>query len=40
MTNYQGNANYNKDYKADLILNGTSFGTATYGHAINVRKIN
>ena len=40
MTCYQGNANYNKDYKADLILNGTSFGIATYGHAVNVRKIN
>ena len=39
MTNYQGNATYNKDYKADLILNGTEFGNSTYGHAVNVRNI-
>ena len=40
MTSYNGNSEYNKDYKADLILNGTKFGTFTYGHAINVRNIN
>ena len=40
MTSYQGNATYNKDYKADLILNGTKFWIATYWHAINVRNIN
>ena len=39
MTNYQWNSEYNKDYKADLILNGTKFWTSTYGHAVNVRNI-
>ena len=39
MTNYQWNSTYNKDYKADLILNGTKFWTSTYGHAVNVRNI-
>ena len=39
MTSFQGNFSYIKDYQADLILNGTSFGAGTFGHAINVRKI-
>jgi hypothetical protein len=39
MTNYQWNSTYNKDYKADLILNGINFWTSTYGHAVNVRNI-
>lgn len=39
MTNYQWNSTYNKDYKADLILNGVKFWTSTYGHAVNVRNI-
>lgn len=33
-TNYQGNYNYNQDYKEDWILDGTEFGAATYGHSI------
>ena len=40
MTSFQGNFSYIKDYQADLVLNGTKFGTSTFGHAINVRKIN
>lgn len=39
MTNYQWNSTYNKDYKADLILNGTKFWASTYGHAVNVRNV-
>lgn len=35
-TSYQGNSNYNKDYKEDWILDGTDFGTATYGHSIDI----
>lgn len=31
---YQGNANYNKD-KRDGVLENTSFGSPTYGHAVN-----
>ena len=33
-TGYQGNANYNKD-KRDGVLEETSFGAPTYGHAVN-----
>lgn len=40
MTSFQGNFSYIKDYQADLVLNGTKFGTSTFWHAINVRKIN
>lgn len=40
MTLFNGNFNYIKDYQADLVLNGTSFGAATFSHAINVRNIN
>lgn len=40
MTSFQGNFAFIKDYQADLVLNGTKFGTSTFGHAINVRKIN
>jgi len=32
---YRGNQTYNNDYKADWILNGTSFGTSTYWHAVS-----
>lgn len=35
-TNYQGNSNYNKDYKTDWILNGTEFWAATYGHSVGI----
>lgn len=31
---YQGNANYNKD-KKDGVLENTSFGSPTYGHAVS-----
>ena len=31
---YQGNANYNKD-KRDGVLENTSFGSPTYGHAVS-----
>ena len=40
MTSFNWNYNYIKDYDSDWILNGTKFGTATFGHAINVRKVN
>lgn len=40
MTSFNWNYSYIKDYDADWILNGTKFGTSTFGHAINVRKIN
>lgn len=33
---YNGNATYNSDYNKDWVLNGTSFGKSTYGHATNV----
>lgn len=36
---YYGNAKYNTDYRADCILNGTSFGASTYGHATNYVKV-
>lgn len=32
---YYGNATYNADYQKDCILNWTSFGASTYGHAVN-----
>lgn len=32
---YRGNTAYNNDYKADCILNWTSFGTGTYWHAVS-----
>ena len=35
-TNYQGNSNYNKDYKDNWILNGTEFWAATYGHSVGI----
>ena len=40
MTLFNWNFNYIKDYQSDLVLNGTSFGAATFSHAINVRNIN
>ena len=40
MTNYNGNGKYTLDYLKDAILNGTEFWNSTYGHAINVRKVN
>lgn len=35
-TNFNGNQNYNKDYKADWMLDGTDFGAATYGHSVGI----
>lgn len=35
-TNYNGNSNYNKDYKDDGVLNGTEFWAATYGHSVGI----
>lgn len=32
---YRGNSKYNEDYKADCILNWTSFWTGTYWHAVS-----
>ena len=40
MTSFNGNYSYIKDYDSDWILNGTKFWAATFGHAINVRKVN
>jgi hypothetical protein len=40
MTSFNGNYSYIKDYDSDGILNGTKFWAATFGHAINVRKVN
>jgi hypothetical protein len=40
MTSFNWNYSYIKDYDSDGILNGTKFWAATFGHAINVRKIN
>ena len=40
MTNYNGNGKYTLDYLKDAVLNGTDFWNSTYGHAINVRKVN
>ena len=40
MTNYNGNGKYTLDYLKDAILNGTDFWSSTYGHAVNVRKVN
>lgn len=39
MTSFNGNYNYIKDYDADGVLNWVKFGEATFGHAINVRKV-
>lgn len=39
MTSFQWNGKYVKDYMEDNILNWTSFWSATFGHAINVRNI-
>ena len=35
-TNYNGNSEYNKDYKSDWVLDGTDFWASTYGHSIGV----
>lgn len=35
-TSYQGNSNYNRDYKDNWILNGTEFWAATYGHSVGI----
>lgn len=35
-TNYKGNAEYNKDYKADWVLDGTEFWISTYWHAVGI----
>lgn len=39
MTNINWNGKYQMDYLKDDILNGTEFGTATYGHALSLRKV-
>ena len=39
MTSFQWNGKYVKDYMEDNILNWTTFWSATFGHAINVRNI-
>ena len=39
MTTFNGNSTYVKDYDTDWVLNGTSFGNATFWHAINVRNV-
>lgn len=33
---YRGNADYNKDFSSDGVLNGTKFDNPTYGHRMNV----
>lgn len=35
-TNYSGNQTYNRDYKADWVLDGTDFWAATYWHSIGI----
>lgn len=40
MTNYSWNSKYTLDYLKDAILNWTDFWSATYGHAVNLRKVN
>lgn len=35
-TNYKGNQDYNKDFKADWILDGTDFWTPTYWHSVGI----
>lgn len=40
MTNYNGNGKYTLDYLKDAVLNGTDFWSSTYGHAVNIRKVN
>lgn len=37
-TNYNGNSDYNKDYKADWVLDGTDFWASTYWHSVGVIK--
>lgn len=39
MTNINWNGKYQMDYLKDDILNGTEFGSATYGHALSLRKV-
>lgn len=40
MTNYNWNSKYTLDYLKDAVLNGTDFWSSTYGHAVNIRKVN
>ena len=37
-TGYRGNADYNKDFLTDGILDGTDFGSLTYGHSLRFVK--
>lgn len=37
-TGYRGNGNYNRDIEADAVLDGTDFGTTTYGHYLRMTK--
>jgi len=37
-TGYRGNGNYNRDIKADAVLDGTDFGKTTYGHCLRMLK--
>jgi hypothetical protein len=40
MTSFSGNGKYTLDFLADWVLNGTDFWNSTYGHAVNLRKVN
>jgi hypothetical protein len=40
MTSFSGNGKYTLDFLADWVLNGTEFWNSTYGHAVNLRKVN
>lgn len=35
-TGYRGNANFDSDFLADGVLDGTKFGSPSYGHAIRI----
>ena len=35
-TNFNGNQTYNRDYKADGVLDGTDFWAGTYGHSVGI----
>lgn len=39
MTNIQANGKYVIDYSLDAVLDWTSFGSATFWHALNLRKV-
>ena len=39
VTSYNGNSNYNIDYRSDGKLDLVSFWASTYGHCVRIRKI-